>query len=140
VQMGGARRTVSSLESWSFSLAGAFHAFELFGHSCWHVFREQSSVYGYGTVSPANRALFTTNSNCDKADTADQCDHAHNWWNRHSFLLFMADLDGARVDVFLFVCEGESSECEADNTDQDENYSYDGGGFHVCSFQDNLLI
>jgi hypothetical protein len=127
VQMGGAHRTFSSLR---------YHRVDQIRkefNSCLERALPFSvgEYHGYGTVSPAIRALFTTNSNCDKADTADQCDHAQSWRNRHSFLLFMADLNGARVDVFLFVCEGESSECEADNTDEDENYSYDGGGFHV---------
>jgi hypothetical protein len=33
------------------------------------------------------------------------------------------------------VCEGEPSQGEADDADKDENYSYDGGGFHLCPFK-----
>jgi hypothetical protein len=78
-----------------------------------------------------HRSLFTTDSNGDKADAADQCDHAQSRRNRHSFLLFVADLNRTRVYVFLFMREGEPSQGKADDTDKDENYSYYCGGFHL---------
>jgi hypothetical protein len=89
----------------------------------------------YEELPPSRKSLFTANSNRNQADTADQCDHTQSRRNRHSFRLLVADLNRARVYIFLFMCEGEPSQGKADDTDKDEDYSYYRGGFHFGPFR-----
>ena len=50
-------------------------------------------------------------------------------------MLFVANLNWARVYIFLFMGKGEPSQSKADDSNKDENYSYDCSGFHGDPFE-----
>ncbi len=79
-------------------------------------------------IGPEGRTqpLFLPASNSDhnKTHSCHQRKRAENWGNREGVLLFVGYLYRPQVSVLFLVREADTSHPEADDTENDENDSY----------------
>jgi hypothetical protein len=81
-------------------------------------------------LSRVRICLFGSRSNYHQPDSCYKRDRAQNRRDRKRVLSLMRDLNRAEVDIFLLMRERDSAGSKADDAEDDEEYSDDGGRLH----------